>query len=336
MATPEEVSLDEIVWRSAAKVQELQGIHTNTVLPYFADSPFFDRTSNNATLTTQAFYNPAMFHILQTRQAFEDRLKSMAGVEFMVAHDPSSNSLNPVNSGVWVIRKQNRRKRPGSDDEVTPLSLYYVVGENVYMASSVANILESRMLSTVTALTKFFSTASALPIFTPSLGYTYLPPVPKPVSGAPSLQATQASKESTPMPDTQASGKSNKTAIISESASISDFKGSSLLAESFNLSNMFRNEYMDENPLVGEPGSFVLQKSREAALQSQSQSNSQSTAKSITSVKPSAPPTPAPLKTEGLPPEVKKGVKGGEKTPITPGTKDKKRKKSKAHATTPK
>lgn len=160
----------------------------------------------------------------------------------------------------------------------------------------------------------------------------------QPVSAAPSLQATQTSKESTPMPDTQMSMKSNKASIVPENASVPDLRGPSLLAESLNLSNIYRNEYMDENPLVGEPGSFVLQKSREAALQSQSpsQSNSQPTANSSTSVKPSAPPTPAPLKTEGLPPEVKKSVKGGEKTPITPGTKDKKRKKSKAATTTPK
>lgn len=70
----------------------------------------------------------------------------MAGAEFMVTHDPLSNSQNPTNSGVWVIRKQNRRKRPGLEDEITPVSSYFIVGENVYMASSVANILGSRMV----------------------------------------------------------------------------------------------------------------------------------------------------------------------------------------------
>lgn len=48
------------------------------------------------------------------------------------------------NSGVWVIRKQNRRKRQGMQDEVTPISTYYVVGINVCMAPTVANVVGSR------------------------------------------------------------------------------------------------------------------------------------------------------------------------------------------------
>lgn len=165
----QEPPLDEIQWRSP-KVQEMGGIHTNTgtspppelphfpnlphsslnvslaVLPYFAESPFFDATSNNATLTTQALYNPNMYYIIQTREAFEGRLRTMQGLEFMVTHDPSENDTKHENSGVWVIRKQNRRKRQGAQDEVTGISSYYVVGENVYMAPSVENILSSRLV----------------------------------------------------------------------------------------------------------------------------------------------------------------------------------------------
>ena len=117
-----------------------------TVLPYFAESPFFDATSNNATLTTQALYNPNMYYIIQTREAFEGRLRTMQGLEFMVIHDPSENDTKPNHSGVWVIREQNRRKRQGAQDEVTGISSYYVVGDNVYMAPSVGNILSSRLV----------------------------------------------------------------------------------------------------------------------------------------------------------------------------------------------
>ena len=71
----------------------------------------------------------------------------MSGLEFMVAHDPSNNGQQPENSGVFVIRKQNRRKRPGLEDEVTALSSYFVIGENIYMAPSVGNVIGSRMVS---------------------------------------------------------------------------------------------------------------------------------------------------------------------------------------------
>ena len=70
----------------------------------------------------------------------------MQGLEFMVTHDPSENDTKPDHSGVWVVRKQNRRKRQGAPDEVTGISSYYVVGENVYMAPSVGNILGSRLV----------------------------------------------------------------------------------------------------------------------------------------------------------------------------------------------
>lgn len=119
------------------------------VLPYFYESPFFDATSNNATITTQAFHNPALYYLLQTREAFEGRLRTMQGLEFMVVHDPSDNGAKLENSGVWVIRKQNRRKRPGAEDEITPVSSYYVVGENIYMASSLGNVLGARLVSGV-------------------------------------------------------------------------------------------------------------------------------------------------------------------------------------------
>ena len=168
----QEPPLDEIQWRSP-KAQEMGGIHTNTgksyrvpsfpgsprslkflyaVLPYFAESPFFDATSNNATLTTQALYNPNMYYIIQTREAFEGRLRTMQGLEFMVVHDPSENDTKRDHNGVWVVRKQNRRKRQGAQDEVTGISSYYVVGENVYMAPSVGNILGSRLVCCVVIL----------------------------------------------------------------------------------------------------------------------------------------------------------------------------------------
>ena len=329
------------------------------VLPYFYESPYFDRTSNNAILSSQALYNPSMLPIVATREAFESRLRTMAGLEFVVTHDPSDGGRNVPNSGVWVIRKQNRRKRPGLEDEITALSSYFVVGESVYMAPSVGNVLGGRLvrreplcnwednvwrigmlmankLSTVTSLTKFLATASALPIFTPSLGYTYFPPAVKAVSAttaSSSLQATHSSKDSSPLPDTQLSLKSTKASQLSEKSSLPDLRASSLLADSFLLSTTYGAEYMDENPLVGEPGAFILQKSREAAAaQAQALVVGKSTVVAKLAEGTVAPtptgPVPPPIKTEGLPPEVRKG-KAGEKTPVTPGTGGKKRKKSK-------
>ena len=155
--------LDEIMWRSPQDIQEMGRLHTNTsiralcshpmvlsnifiVLMYFAKSPFFDLTSNNATIFTQAMYNSNMFYIIQTREAFEGRLRTMQGLEFMVTQDPSENDTNQNHSGVWVIRKQMRRKRQGQSDEITPIQSYFVVGENIYAAPSIESVLNCRLV----------------------------------------------------------------------------------------------------------------------------------------------------------------------------------------------
>ncbi|KAA6409507.1 MAG: mediator of RNA polymerase II transcription subunit 6 [Lasallia pustulata] len=326
MASSQEPPLDEIQWRSPPIAQSMGGIHTNTVLPYFSHSPFFDGTSNNAALTTQATYNPNMLYLIQTREAFEGRLKTMAGLEFMVSHDPSNDGQQQDNSGVWVIRKQNRRKRGGYEDEVTVLSSYFVVGENIYMAPSVGNVLGSRMLSIVTSLTKLLSTASALPIFTPSLGHIYIPPAPKSTTSAPSTQPTQRSIESTPLPDSQPSLKSTKAPLTTAPTTFISLQETRLLADSFNLYLRYSNEYMDENPLVGEPGSFIL--SRATTQQPETNPPGSSQPKSaLASTTTSRPPTPK-IDT-AVAGKVGKGG-GGEKSPTTPGVKGKKeRRKSK-------
>lgn len=122
----------------------------HAVLPYFSHSPFFDVTSNNAFITNQATYNPNMFHLIQTREAFEGHLRTMQGLEYMVTQDPSNNGSKADHSGVWIIQKRQRRKRPGSDDELVGISSYFLVGENIYMAPSVANVLGTRMVCCIT------------------------------------------------------------------------------------------------------------------------------------------------------------------------------------------
>ena len=90
---------------------------------------------------------------------------------------------------------------------------------------------------------------------------------------------------------------------------------------------------MDENPLVGEPGSFILSKSNNIpdAVNPPASSQNKSTLTSATTPAPARPK----IDTAIPPPIVRKGSKGGEKSPTTPGTKGKKeRRKSKAAAAT--
>ena len=152
----------------------------------------------------------------------------------------------------------------------------------------------------------------------------------------------------TPLPATQETATSAKTL---KNTSGMDLQGVHMLAYSYDLSDRYANEYMDENPIVGEPGSFRLLKSHNTSLatsmttskpSSQAQEVSKPSSQSTEVATPAKSPVPTPqLKTEDLSAPVKKTTKGGEKSPTTPGTKEKKsRRKSKAAgdkgATTPK
>ncbi|KAJ5882593.1 uncharacterized protein N7529_001265 [Penicillium soppii] len=251
----QDTSMEEILWRSPPHVQMMGGyLHSNNILFYFAESPFFDPTSNNASLAIQANYNDAFRHFVETREAFEARLKTMQGLEFVVSYDPlqataqTNGQFAHEPSNVWVIRKQNRRKRSGLDDEVIVISTYFIVGDCIYMAPSVASVL-----SAVTSLSQLMKTASTLPTFTSAYGHTYMPP------GARSKETPQSqsqqSKEATPMPETLPDSQSTKNLGASNTSNYQDTRN---LAESFNLLTRYGDEFMDENPLVGEPGSFIL------------------------------------------------------------------------------
>lgn len=216
------------------------------------------------------------------------------------------------------------------EDEISAVSSYYVVGENIYMAPLLSNILGARLLSTACSLNKIIATASGLPTFTPALGHTYLPPAPKPLASAISTQMSQTSKESTPMPGTQDSA-SVRTFSASKPLGNDDFRSPHLLQASLELSMRYGHEYMDENPLVGEPGSFLITKPRDSQ-----QSSQQSKPKPI-SVSVKKPSTPQ-IKTD-LPVQADKDNVGADKSPMSAVGKEKKaRRKSRpaTSATTPK
>ncbi|KAF2454384.1 MED6 mediator sub complex component-domain-containing protein [Lineolata rhizophorae] len=302
MATDaEEPALDEIQWRSPHLVEFFQGIHSDTVMLYFMESPFFDRTSNNWAIRSQAQFNESMQHLLASREAFETRLREMPGLEFMVVAEPQPAPGG--DNGIWIIRKQQRRKRgPGLDDRITVLGTYFVIGENIYQAPSTEDVIGSKILSAATALTKFLSTASSLPLFSPAQGYSYLPPTTKSSTAPFSARESRAgspmqldSSQAPPLPSSQQSagasgtaGAGKPSAASASSALSAAAQNERALFESFNLSIRYGAEYMDENPLLGEPGSFVFSATNER-VQARSQQQQQQTtlSQSQTDVQPS-------------------------------------------------
>ncbi|KAI1214816.1 MED6-domain-containing protein [Annulohypoxylon truncatum] len=306
MAAPKEIPLDEIQWHDPFEIQRIGGLHSNTVLFYFASSPFFDGTSNNAIVYNQAVHNENMNHLIHTREAFEGRLREMTGLEFMVAQEPAESGPG-MGTGVWVIHKQTRRKREPKD-EIIVHAAYYLVGDHIYMAPSFSDIVNHTMITITEKLSKCFAIADKARTWSPSTGHGY-----NTASATTSAKAhALESKGTTPMPNTQESS-------TSEAKKPTRSAVDSRLAEhSFMIHMQYGGEYMDENPITGKPGEFHL-------------SSTGRKDKMPTLALPSLNTT---MVSSSLTQPDKKDAKAGEKTPKTPtGMSKIKRKKSKAGAT---
>jgi mediator of RNA polymerase II transcription subunit 6 len=117
---------------------------------FFMNSPFLDGMSNNGIIKNQAQSNPGskLEQIMWDRKLLESRLDGMAGTEFRVVDGPET-SFGPGGMGnpVWVIRKQVREKK-GDTYRVTAVeATYFVMGEFIYMAPSLEDILRVRLVS---------------------------------------------------------------------------------------------------------------------------------------------------------------------------------------------
>ncbi|CAP73808.1 uncharacterized protein PODANS_2_11650 [Podospora anserina S mat+] len=258
--------LDEI--RFTGPVEFEGGIHNNSVLYYFATSPFYDKTSNNEVLFQQGLNNPNMMQFLATREAFEGRLRTMSGLEFIVAQEPAETGPG-AGTGVWVINKQTRRKRrEGEEDEIAVHSVYYIVGEHIHMAPSFADIMSARLVSLLiffrlpagprhdanhcycdvqATISNFLSnilpSSASVQAWSPATGRVYNQPSTT-TAGSNSVKAITASAQQ------QSQGSRQQSDIGLPTTR--DFEKALYLHEQYG------DQYMDENPITGRPGEFHL------------------------------------------------------------------------------
>lgn len=240
----------------------------NMLHHYFAASPFFDWTTKNGSEIKQCQQDPYGWQWSHNRKAFEQSIASRNGQEYMIVEGEGmefDKEGKPVKGGVWVIRKQERRK--GADkgkDALETLATYYIVGESVYQAPSVGDILGTRLLSASTALNKVFSQAATLPQWSPTTGHTY--PTSSAAttgskhpatSGSTTAGSTPRSREGSVSTDFRAN--SSAPAGSSSSHGSSDALSNRLLTDSLKQSFTYADDpFTDENPLQGEPGSLTF------------------------------------------------------------------------------
>ncbi|CAK7265255.1 Mediator of RNA polymerase II transcription subunit 6 [Sporothrix epigloea] len=274
--------IDELQWSEPETANEMQGIHSNSVLYYFMRSPYFDKTSNNNTVYNQAMHNHNMFPVLETRERFEDFLRSMSGVEYIV-HQAPAEMAPGTGTGVWVIRKQLRRKRnDGQPDDLTVYADYFVVGYNIYQAPTLADVLSSRITSMAVALGKAFPAMNSLQTWSPAEGHIYETAdrvkARTEANGGDFLEghlledddnlADVTDDDEDDKMDTDDGAmevdkkRVDRTATAGSDSDTEDemdtFLDPRVAEESYAIHMMYGGEYMDEQPISGRPGDFHI------------------------------------------------------------------------------
>ena len=239
----------------------------------------------------------------------------MTGLEFVVVHDPSQNGQIPPNSvtGCWTIRKQIRKNAgTGLGSSVDVLAEYFVVEDRIFQAPTLGAVLATRLLSTAKALVGLVGKAGECVAFGMERGHGYSSDGSS-TAAAVVVKGVGSSREgTTPVIEALDAGSDGDEGEEDEEV---------LFAETLANCTRWGNEYMDEHPLVGEPGNFVIHKANE-----------------VQGAKQKGIALPALTIKTDIASAVNKRDKGGEKSPLSPtGTgASKKRKKDRLKGPTPK
>jgi mediator of RNA polymerase II transcription subunit 6 len=275
----EKVSRREEVIAWWCQVEGREYMHEDFIHRHFAESLFFDHSTKNGLIIAQSKSDAQAWEDSKSRAAFEQRLRKGQGVEYMIVGEPQpvadkTLAAQGVKTGIYVIRKQDRQRvrdkserstAPGvvheGDWELTTLATYFVVGEQIYQAPSVFDIVGNRLLSAASSLNKAVEIANDLPRYTPATGYHYLPQTVKRTANAGSVAGSPpGSREGSVAPggDSQSmrSGSILPDSSLPAVATTTSFQETRLLRDSLRLAFQHGDEFTDENPLSGEPGSL--------------------------------------------------------------------------------
>ena len=295
---------------------------------YFLASPFCDPMSNNKVLENQAAHSIEGIRTISDRHRFEAALRTMTGIEYMVVDGPSPRKPETHGNPVWIIRKHRREKQAGQEDKVTVLGTYFCLGERIYQAPSLEAVVSSGLAQVYVQLTEFFNVATKLPHFSSAEGHRYIKSTAQSSGGFTGSADTSRATSPVPEAPSQRSDGGNKRPTSGQGTSNDDQDLYTSLIQTI----QYGDEYMDENPLVGEPGSFGFSQTQDSVRTRQAKEKAEAEARKLASQAASGTnlnaPSPhlPPIKTDGLPRKVGKAT-----SPLS-ATARLKRRKSKAPA----
>ncbi|CEP63743.1 mediator complex subunit MED6 LALA0_S09e01508g [Lachancea lanzarotensis] len=244
MSTPQ---LDELQWKSPEWIQSF-GLRTDNVLDYFAESPFFDRSSNNQVAKMQHQFaqprpedsarevsnqnlDPHRQRILSTYMVhalWDAELRKLKGVEYVLAYVREPD--------FWIIRKQLRT----TPTTATPLQDYFIIGANVYQSPSVFKILQNRILSANLHLSHALSNVRRMSQFEPSQGGQFVKVAHQSAPTSSHPQSTVASTTSGPNSASNTGPATTSVqSVLTNSTTVNDALMDKLLATSMKSTPVF-------------------------------------------------------------------------------------------------
>jgi mediator of RNA polymerase II transcription subunit 6 len=235
------------------------------------------------------------------------------GIKYLVDDGPVQNSpdMNPV----WTIRKYNQYpiQAGGVQTNVEDVEgTYFAIAENVYQAPSLKDILNCHLLTISENLQRFNSTAASMPYFNPIQGYSYRPS--SNLGSQRGIESARHSRANSPLPGASQVS-SQGFAAQSKPQESQAGQDERALLESLTLATRFGDEYVDENPLIGEPGSFVFSSTQTHLRAQQAAKAAQGAVKSLPNARSAANSTvSSPLPDLKLSTQIRKGTKTTEKT----------------------
>ncbi|KAF9912706.1 Mediator of RNA polymerase II transcription subunit 6 [Linnemannia zychae] len=151
-----DTNLLNVEWRFHEWIMGVGGLTPDNVLDYFAQSPFWDSSCNNAIIRMQTQFN--------NLGEMTQKLREQTGMEFALIHERYPT--------LFIIQKQERK----GPDYVIPMDIYYVLNGSIYMNPDLQTLLSNRVLGSLFYVESAFNEARTMTEFHPSTGYHWKAP----------------------------------------------------------------------------------------------------------------------------------------------------------------
>ncbi|KAJ3154016.1 Mediator of RNA polymerase II transcription subunit 6 [Geranomyces variabilis] len=152
MAAADDTDLTHVSWKDTAFIQQ-HGLNEHSIIPYFALSQFYDRSSLNEQIAMQARFNQLEAASLDKRQ--------MTGIDYELAFA----SLAPPS--LFIITKSMRRSPTHTD----LLGAYYIIEGTIYQAPDCNSLVSNRVLNSLHHMQKAFADLQDEARYQPAIGH---------------------------------------------------------------------------------------------------------------------------------------------------------------------